>query len=120
MIHSDYLDAYVQMYIRNRVIKVDSTKNVMVGETVLTHFMTGSPMQVEFLLKNLSHRSFNGDGSLKDRWWEQGGERLTVHLRFSEGFGIALYGTFPHPLTVDPQILPIQVTEAMGAVKNEG
>lgn len=119
MIHSDYLDAFVQMYIRNRCIEVDSTKNVMVGETVLTHFFTGSPMQVDFLLRHLTHLSLDANGCLRDNWWKLGGEKLTIHLRFSEGFGIALYGSFPHPLTVDPVILSEHVTEAMGEVSRE-
>jgi hypothetical protein len=88
----------------------------MVGETVLTKFFTGSPMQVEFLLKNLTHRSFNADGSLKENWWNTDGEKLTIHMRLSEGFGITLYGTFAHPMTVDPTILSIDVNSAMGSV----
>lgn len=124
LIHSDYLDAYVQMYIRNRCLVVDSSKNVMLGETVLTHFFTGSPMQVDFLLRHLNHFSFDGNGCLNDRWWDstkgnKKGEKLIIHLRFSEGFGIALYGQFAHPMTVDPIILSEQVSEAMGEVSRE-
>lgn len=119
LIHSDYLDAYVQMYIRNRCIVVDSTKNVMVGETILTHFFTGTHMQVDFLLRHLTHLSFDANGCLRENWWKKGGEKLTIHLRFSEGFGVALYGAFPHPLKVDPTILSEHVSEAMGEVSRE-
>lgn len=120
MIHSEYLDTYVQMYIRNRCLEVDSTRNVMFGETILTKFFTGAPIQVDFLLKKLTHKSFKGDGTLVDRWWDRpGGRPLTVHLRLSEGFGIVLYGTFNHPMQVDPIILSSEVTEAMGVVISE-
>lgn len=117
LVHSDYLDAYVQMYIRNRCIVVDSTRNVMFGETVLTKFFSGTPMQVDFLLKKLTHRAFDSDGNLKPKWWEQEGEKLAIHMRLSEGFGIVLYGAFAHPFTVDPIITSQNIIEAIGACK---
>jgi len=117
MIHSDYLDSYVQMYIRNRCIHVESTDNVMVGETVLSKFFSGTPAQVAFLKRHLHHLAFNGDGELRENWLDLDGEKLNTSIVLSEGFSEVLYGQFNMPMKVDPIITSQDVTNAIQQFK---
>jgi len=113
LIHTDHLDCFVQMYIRNRCIHVESSTNVMVGETVLTKFFSGTPMQVKFLMKYLNHFAFNKEGQLRENWWTLPGEKLAITMQLSEGFSTVLYGSFNVPMTVDPVILSEDVRNAI-------
>jgi hypothetical protein len=117
LVHSDYLDTYVQMYVRNRGIDICADgSEAHIGETKLTRFFSGTPMQVKFLARHLNHFSFDKNGILREKWDDQPkGEPLAIKMELSEGFATSLYGAFAHPMTVEPQILASDVTAAITA-----
>jgi len=115
LIKNNFIDTFVQSYIKSRDIHVSGNDEATVGNTVLKKIFSGSPTQISFLKKHLRSNSFKKDGTLRYRWWESSGELLSIKLVLDEGLQIALYGTFAHQFNVSLSVLPEDITEALRA-----
>lgn len=113
VIHSDYIDVYVQRMTENRNIRVKPAKKVMFGETTLPLLHQGAPSEIEFVLANLNTRSFDVSGHLIDGWATAKGDKLELFCIVPDGFSRALYARFKSPLKKTVYLDPIKVRRAM-------
>jgi len=118
LIHSKYLDQFVQHMVRNREIKVVTPEKVTVYDQEMPLIFKGTPAQVRFLIDKLVHNSFNGKGELRNEWWSMAGEKFATWVQVSEGFQIALYGHFNHPFKVMPNITQEMLNMGLKAHSN--
>jgi len=100
VIHSSFVDRYIQIMTKHRNICVDPPDSVQFGNLQLPLIYKGTQKQIDLLLIHLRGSSFNADGSLKDKWWKYNDkfkdDNIDPWIVTPFGFDRALYGHFSH------------------------